>query len=137
MGVLVHHLHVVATRCASGVKVLAPIHCLNDHKKGIGLSLQKSAGSPQSTPRPRIRARIPGSRVGLAPLACVSNHAFWCQTSIGWRLLMSQIVLWRTAVNESDVRCHTLGPRSTQIVIVGVLGPYNSTKIPWYGRLGV
>ena len=75
--------------------------------------------------------------LGMQGSCKVFNHALELGKSIVPRLLMSQIVLWRTAVNESDIRGHILGPRSTQIVIVGVLGPYNSTKIPWYGRLGV
>ena len=39
----------------------------------------------------------------------------------------SQITLWRALLyTKSDVRGHILDPLSTQIVIVGVLGPYNS-----------
>ena len=42
----------------------------------------------------------------------------------------------RCSETKSNVRDNILGPSWTQIMIVGVLGPHNSTKVTWYTRLG-
>jgi len=36
-----------------------------------------------------------------------------------------------------DVLCEISGPLSSQIVILGVFGPYNSINFTWYRRLGM
>ena len=58
----------------------------------------------------------------------VCNHALELRKSIVPRLFMSQITLLGTAVKKSNVQGNILGPLSTQIEFVGVLGPYNSKK---------
>ena len=61
--------------------------------------------------------------MGVQGSFTVLNHAFELKKSIVPRLSMSQITLLGTDVKKSDVRVHILGPLSTQIVFVGVLGP--------------
>ena len=62
--------------------------------------------------------------LGMQGSCKVFNHALELGKSIVPRLLMVQITLLGTAVKEKcNVQGHILGPLSTQIVFVGVLGP--------------
>ena len=69
-----------------------------------------------------------------------------CALAVPWSLQMRisarphmSIVTYGMRNPGRDVVCEISGPLSSQIVILGVFGPYNSTHIyiTWYRRLGV
>ena len=72
------------------------------------------------------------------------RHLPWCpnylykvtHTSTGATFTVPNPLPGRCSETKSNVRDNKLGPSWTQIMIVGVLGPHNSTTVTWYKRLG-